>query len=179
MKKIILIVIITIGGALLKAQAQDMQFGIKGGLNFSKFRGDIKVDGTTSAFIGGFADIALSNEQFHIQPELIYSSEGGKNAGVDFIKAFGIFKYYTTDELSLEAGPYMGLFISGDSSVEDAIDDFDFGLSFGAGYELKDIGLLVNARYNFGIANIIDTDAAGNIDVKTGTFQIGIGYKFK
>lgn len=165
-------------GLFFSTNAQDVVFGVKAGLNFSKFGGDFTLDGRTSAFIGGLADISIT-ERVHIQPELIYSSEGSEDAEANFLRAFGIAKYYATEGLSLEAGPHLGIRLSGANFIEDVTKSFDFGLSFGLGYELTNIGLLFNARYNAGIANLEDSDTDFiDFDTTLGTFQLGVGYKF-
>ncbi len=153
---------------------QEAVFGVKAGVNFSKFGKDVDLDGRTGLFIGGFADITLSNEQFHIQPEVLYSTEGSEDTEANFIRILGIGKYYPIEGLSLEAGPQFGIRVSAEDTVEDNTKSFDFGLSFGMGYEVEDIGLVFNARYNAGIANLGKDD----LDTNMGTFQLGVGYKF-
>ncbi|SHJ68746.1 outer membrane beta-barrel protein [Aquimarina spongiae] len=172
MKKVFLVLFLM--GALTTMNAQEVVFGVKAGVNFSKFGKDADADGRTSLFIGGLADFTI-NEQFHIQPELLYSSEGSEDIEANFIRVLGIGKYYPVEGFSLEAGPQFGIRVSADNAIEDTTKSFDFGLSFGAGYELTDIGLLFNLRYNAGIANLSDVDG---FDTNLGTFQLGVGYKF-
>ncbi|WP_282088403.1 outer membrane beta-barrel protein [Aquimarina algiphila] len=173
MKTFFISAIILLSAFSVHAQ-KDVVFGIKAGLNFSKFGKDVDADGRTSLFIGGLADITLDNEQFHIQPEILYSSEGSEDLEANFIRVLGVGKYYPMDELSLEAGPQFGFLISGDEAVEDNAKSFDYGLTFGVGYELSDIGLLFNLRYNVGIANLGEND----VDTNMSSFQLGVGYKF-
>jgi len=155
-------------------QAQETTFGVKAGLNFSKFGQDIDVDGRTSFHIGGIADIPIK-EKLHIQPEVLFSAEGSENLEANFIRLIGVAKYFAADSFPLEGGPQLGLRISADENVEDATKSFDFGLALGVGYELADIPLFFNLRYNLGIANLSDSDF---FDTNLGTFQISVGYKF-
>ncbi|MCF6349043.1 MAG: PorT family protein [Flavobacteriaceae bacterium] len=169
----LLITIVTITLLSVNTNAQKAVFGVKAGLNFSKFGADVDRDGRTSLFIGAVADIAI-NDKIHIQPELMFSGEGSEDLEANFIRAFGIGKYYVADGFSLESGPYIGIRISGDELVENNTKSFDFGLSFGVGYEIEDLGLFFNTRFNLGIANL----GEGNLDTNLGTFQMGVGYKF-
>ena len=113
------------------ANAQDVKYGIKGGLNISNFTGDTEgFDFKSKAGfnVGGFVEIKLS-EKFSIQPELLYSSQGAKleNIGdyVDdvfytgdikfnfsYINVPVMFKYYVAEKFSIEAGPQIGFLVS-------------------------------------------------------------------
>lgn len=98
-------------------------------------------------------------------------------------------KYYVTEGLSLQAGPQigfllsakgkteasaMGLSIEEEEDVKDEFKGLDFGLNFGAGYELEN-GLGFDVRYNLGLSNISDYDDANG---GNGVFQITVGYAF-
>ena len=64
--------------ALSYANAQDVKFGAKAGLNLSNFTGDVENTSTKVGFqVGGFAEIKIS-EKFAVQPELLYSLQGTK-----------------------------------------------------------------------------------------------------
>lgn len=173
MKKLFFIAFLAVIGSI-SVHAQDTVFGVKAGLNFSKFGQDVDVDGRTSFFVGGFADIPLS-DVFHVQPEVQYSAEGSEDLEANFIRLIGAAKYYPTEGLSLQAGPQFGIRVSADSVIEDATKSFDFGLVLGSEYEVQDIGLVISARYNLGIANLADSNG---FDTNLGTFQLGVGYRF-
>ena len=82
-------------------------------------------------------------------------------------------KFYVMDGLNLQAGPELAFKAGGDDTIKDGVKSMDYGLGFGAGYELES-GLMFDARYNLGLANI--SDGAGsykNVDI-----QIGLGYRF-
>jgi opacity protein-like surface antigen len=109
-------------------------------------------------------------------------------------------RYYATPELGIYAGPYVSfktnttakIEVSGAASnpqginagedyLEKAFNDnlksTDFGLFFGADYNVYK-GLFVDARYSFGLTNMIK-DPVNDEKMKMNFFQIGVGYKFK
>jgi opacity protein-like surface antigen len=53
----------------------------------------------------------------------------------------------------------------------------EFGLFLGADYNVYK-GLFVDARYSFGLSNMIK-DPVADEKMRMNFFQIGIGYKFK
>ncbi len=174
MKKVNVLVITVFLLSVMGFAQNDIRFGIKSGVNFSKFGGDATLDGRTSLHVGVLADIPISND-FHIQPELQYSGEGSEDANANYIRALGVAKYYVVEGFSLEGGPQLGFRISEDEGVDIAAKGFDFGLALGGGYELADIGILFGIRYNIGIANLGKPD---NFDTSLGTLQISVGYMF-
>jgi opacity protein-like surface antigen len=172
MKKIILTVAAVFAFGL--ANAQDMKFGVKAGYINSNFTGDADTDAKSSFYLGGLVDFTVS-EKFHVQPELLYSMEGADNdeTNLNFVRIPVMAKYYVADGINLQAGPQFG-FVAGGGDVKDSLKSFDYGLGIGAAYEMEK-GLFFDARYNLGMANLSDTDG---YDVKTTSFQIGLGYRF-
>ncbi len=86
-------------------------------------------------------------------------------------------KYYLIKGLSLEAGPQVGVLLSGDYEgvdVKDSFMDMDLSLNAGIGYKLNN-GLNFTARYNFGLTNI---GVSEDSKVKNGVAQISVGYFF-
>ncbi|MGK6340889.1 porin family protein [Chryseobacterium sp. DT-3] len=109
-------------------------------------------------------------------------------------------RYYATPELGIYAGPYVSFKASttakievsgtasnpqginaGEEYLEKAFNDnlksTDFGLFFGADYNVYK-GLFVDARYSFGLTNMIK-DPVNDEKMKMNFFQLGLGYKFK
>ena len=85
MKNLILAVI-AIFGISATSQAQLLKLGVKAGPNFSNFSGgisDINYKSRTSFHAGLVAEVKVL-ENFSVQPELLYSSQGAK---VEFIVA--------------------------------------------------------------------------------------------
>ena len=183
MKKIILTVAAVF--ALTFANAQDkkkssgdsdeMKFGVKAGYTSSNFTGDISGTQANGGFyIGGLVDFAVSGK-FHVQPELLYSIEGAKDLKLNYLRIPIMAKYYVAEGFSLQAGPEIAIKAGGDNTIKDQAKSLDYGLGFGAGYELSS-GLMFDARYNLGLNNINNTGSGGT--VKNVGFNIGLGYRF-
>ncbi len=173
MKKILLVVAMVAFGLTANAQ----KFGVKGGLNFSNITVNTSglsasPDGRTSFYIGGLVDFTIS-EKFHIQPEVLFSSEGAKDADISFVNIPVMAKYYVAENFSLQAGPQIGFVVDAEGGT-DGLETANFGLGLGAGYELEG-GLFFDARYNFGLSNIAKADG---FEVDTKSFQVGLGYRF-
>jgi opacity protein-like surface antigen len=169
------------------ANAQDgddsMRFGVKAGANFTNFTGDSAEDsdGATSFYIGGLVDFAVA-ENFHVQPELLYSVEGADEASLSYLRIPIMAKYYVMEGLSLQAGPEIAFKVGAeDDFMDESTTSMDFGIGIGAGYELAN-GLMFDLRYNLGLSNIAeDIDFDGETisgDLKNTGFQVGLGYRF-
>jgi hypothetical protein len=207
------------------ASAQDFSFGIKAGANFaaignsdeplfdpadafdlselnfvSSSGGDN--GGLTAIYFGVYAEIPVS-EKFSIQPELLYSKQGGtqdgslvfQEANVNYESTFNLSyltvpimaKFYVAKGLSLEAGPQIGFLLKSEfdievnnalfaSSTTEDVKDFTKSndFAFNIGAGYQlNSGLNFNLRYNIGL-----TDAYEDIDAKNSVFQVGVGYTF-
>ena len=160
-----------------KGSDSDMKFGVKAGYINSNFTGDASGTAIGGFYIGGLVDFSVS-EKFHVQPELLYSMEGQKDAKVNYLRIPIMAKYYVAEGLSLQAGPELAIKAGADSSVKDFVKPIDFALGFGAGYELPN-GLMFDARYNLGLTNIADGAAKdAGFNYKNTSFSLGLGYRF-
>lgn len=196
MKKIFSILILfSICGFVVNAQTPEIKLGAKGGVNISNFT-NTDADNKVGFYIGGLAEIFLS-EQMSIQPEILYSAQGAKQnmeglngkMNLDYLQIPIMVKYYVADGFNVHAGPQIGFvtkaeieFEIGESGkfredVKDVVNSTDFGLGFGAGYELPS-GLFFDARYNLGLNKVNKKSYPDEKDVKNSVFQIGLGYKF-
>ncbi|PSL46661.1 outer membrane protein with beta-barrel domain [Chitinophaga niastensis] len=195
MKKLILSGVLAIG-TMLAVQAQNVTFGVKGGLNLMKLT---NFDGhkTRASFnIGGLVNIEL-DKSWAIQPELLYSGQGTKYSKsilwgaintsgtlkTDYINIPVMVQYTIVPSFYLEAGPQVGILAgakwkAGDNSTDIKSDmrSTDFGLNFGFGYK-TDMGLGFGGRYNFGLTNVFNTDKF-NHDSKNSGAQIDVFYIF-
>ncbi|GAA0872743.1 hypothetical protein GCM10009117_18900 [Gangjinia marincola] len=72
----------------------------------------------------------MTNEQVHIQPEVLYFAEGSEDTEANFIRVLGLAKLCPAERLSIEAGPQFRIRVSAESAVEDSTKSFDYGLSF-------------------------------------------------
>ena len=190
MKKISFLITAFFISTALFAQSP-AKFGIKAGVNISTlniedFDDD---DARIGLHIGGLAHIHLgTTEQWALQPELVYSQEGGKlnfsggsvTTKLDYINIPVMFQYLFNNGFRIEAGPQLGLLVNSkydsDGDEEDADDDFkstNVSLGFGLSY-LSDSGFGVGGRYNLGLSKI----GEGSGDVKARTLQLGLFYMF-
>ena len=178
-------------GLVMTTKGQNVQFGIKGGLNLANLSGDtFGLDSRTSLHFGALVEIPMS-KVFSIQPEIMYSAQGAKSDNdllkLDYLNILGMAKYYAADGVSFEAGPQIGFLLSATSEIDDEgdikdeLNEFDFGINFGVGYKME-TGLNLGLRYNLGLANVYNniTDFFFDDDFKAqnGVFQFYIGYMF-
>jgi|SRR5690606_21281040 len=206
MKKIVLLIVLAVVSTTA-IQAQEVRMGIKGGVNFATLSGDNLGDikSRTGFHIGGLVEVPLS-EQFSIQPEILYSTQGARyqekgtelgveydfktTAHLDYIQVPVMAKFYVIEGLAVEAGPEVAFLTSSKGkyegkiggvtvSEEDDLDDIakvDFGVGLGVSYRLP-VGVFFGARYNLGLTNINDA-ADDNQKIRNNVFQLSAGYSF-
>jgi opacity protein-like surface antigen len=160
-----------------------------GALVEHKFNNKFAVQGEVQyANLGGKAEVSMSGitvtENFNLNRIVIPVSA----------------RYYATPDFAVYAGPFVSIKtgtkvnidVSGatadpqllneaESFLEESFDDglksAEFGLFLGADYNVYK-GLFVDARYSFGLSNMIK-DPVADEKMRMNFFQIGIGYKFK
>ncbi len=121
MKRILFVMVVMAILGTTNVNAQDFKFGAKAGINLANLRGNGETTNSrTSIHFGLVAEYKL-NEQFAIQPELLYSGQGAKERGTlmgtdikvtlkfDYLNLPVMFKYYVTEGFSLQAGPQLGI----------------------------------------------------------------------
>jgi hypothetical protein len=184
MKTILLIAFISIA-VLSKAQSIDTHFGIKAGLNVASL--DVKdgVDFNSKAGfnIGALAHVHLS-PHFAVQPEVVYSEQGGKDGSdkwnINYVNVPVLLQYMAGNGFRVETGPQLGIktsakIKSGDVEVENHdVNTLDLSWAIGASY-IGAAGLGLDARYNLGITNVNDVDVP---EVRNRVFQVGLFYQF-
>jgi opacity protein-like surface antigen len=171
------------------ANAQDVKFGVKGGLNVATLTGDVDDASSKVGFhVGGFAEIKVS-DKFAVQPELLFSTQGAKSDGdgtlnLSYVNIPVMAKFYVADAFSLEAGPQIGFLTAakvkrgGESvDIKDELKSVDFGLNFGAGYNLTE-NLSAGLRYNLGLSDVFKTEGGEDFKSKNSVFSVSLGYKF-
>lgn len=112
------------------ALAQDSDFGIKAGVNYSTLSGNEEagIEYLLGFHAGLIAEFELS-PRFAIQPELVYSLEGTESAvtmeeddfffsseqkiKLGYLNLPLMAKFYVTEGLSLQAGPQISYLLSG------------------------------------------------------------------
>ena len=170
MKKIILSLVAI--AAFGVANAQEVKFGAMAGVDFASSKAKISGFGSSSAsetgfFVGGFADITVS-DKFHVQPELLYVSV--KDA--DQISLPILAKFNVAESFNVLAGPSLGFLMD----TADGIKSFNYGVDLGASYDINE-QFMVEARYDLGLANLFEGGDSDN-SLKLGGVFVGVGYKF-
>ncbi|BAX82206.1 porin family protein [Labilibaculum antarcticum] len=191
MKKLVLLfAIIAIGTSSF---AQDIKYGVKGGLNLANFSGDdLNGDSKADIYFGGFMRMTLS-EWLAFQPELVYSRQGSSDDSEGIESKFKTnflniplllrAKMLGSDKLYAIAGPQVGIHLSseleedGDSmDFDKGMRDMDFSVVLGLEYELN-TQFSIEVRYNFGLSEIFNDDYF-EVDAKNSVFQVGIAASF-
>ena len=192
MKKLALVLLAGISFATA-ANAQ-FKFGVKAGANFSNVNGsDLSGTSTLVGFNGGvFFDLPLA-AHLSLQPEVLYSGQGFKEAqdGItgtfteNYINVPVLLKYRFPMGLFIETGPQVGFLMSARAKASGESEDWksaykstDFDWAVGAGFHIPATRLAVDARYNFGLANVANNNSWGGsaTSFKNGVFQLGLMY---
>lgn len=182
-KSLIVTVLLTI--CFNTTQAQFLQFGFKGGVNFSNYGGGelegVDFNTITSYHLGLVTELKLL-ENFALQPEFLYTSQGSELDGfgeqikneLGYIAIPVLIKFYLTDnKLSLEAGPQVSFLVSerNEFDVEDT-NTFDFGIGAGLSYKITN-NLFLSGRYIAGL-----TEVKKDSEVKNSVIQFSVGFLF-
>lgn len=185
MKKLIIVLFVLIG-ITPSSQAQvTLKPGIRAGVNFSKFT-NYDTDFKTGFYVGGELGIKF-NKLYTLQPELVYSRQGGKGQGqylniIDDMLFYSDKEFnYTIDYLSLSAistfnfgtGFHVLVGPSLDFKLNDNFENnsftngqpigFDLALVGGIGYSLPN-GLSFEARFKQGFVDIYGNNYNMNVD---------------
>lgn len=169
MKKVLFTAIAVFGFAF--ANAQEIKFGAKAGLNLSNFAGDAEGTSTKVGFqVGAFAEIKISYK-FAVQPELLFSAQGAKaeesfsGPGYSFssedtqknsyINIPVMAKFYATEKLYIEAGPQIGFLMSANADFEETetfggqTETFSGSIDNKEAFNSTDFGLNFGFGFNF------------------------------
>ena len=171
--------------------AQDVSFGLKGGLNLATFGRDIEDNEFRNSFhIGAFMQIELF-EDFSIQPEIIYSEQGtiltdtrsDVKVKLNYLNIPLVAKYYLDYGCYLEAGPYVSFALTrkeeslGDlQDASDIYNSVETGITFGLMREYD--RWFISLRINGSINNVLKENKE-NEDrfVNSSVYLLSIGYK--
>lgn len=176
--------------------AQDVAFGLKGGVNLSTFNLE-DADETYDSRTGFHAGLFLRSKfnKVGIQPELLLFTQNSEIRSSVFGTAQDRFTYlsipvmiklYPVGGLNLQLGPQFGFLIdgerkydtvfgSGSNDIKDHYKSSDVSLSLGAGYDFG-FGLGLDFRYNLGMKDV--NNAANGDEVKSRVFLISLGWNF-
>lgn len=166
--------------------AQETSFGLKAGFNSSsvKVKDGTDYDSKSGFHAGGLAHIHI-NKHFAVQPELVFSMQGGERTNsrlsLDYLNIPVALQYMAGEGFRLQTGPQLGFLLSAESKfgdlevdVDDVYSTVDFSWLFGAGYIFSS-GLGIDARFNLGISNISDDT---DFEARNRVFQVGLFYQF-
>lgn len=195
MRKLNLIVIVSLLFLGTSAMAQETAFGLKGGLNLS----EIKIDDPEASYnskTGYHAGIFVRSkfDKVAIQPELLLYTQRGDFSGpgytgnedFTYLTIPLMVKFYPVMGLNLQVGPQFGFLLDGERTantvfgtvkqdIKDQYESSDFAVSAGAGYDFS-FGLSLDARYNIGVKDI--NNATNGDEAKSRVFLISIGWNF-
>ncbi len=165
----------------VNSEAQMLKFGVKAGANFNSLDGDDAkgFDTYTSFHFGALLEVIVF-ENFAIQPELLYSSQGAKvseenvkDINFSYVTVPVLAKFYLiTDKLSLEAGPQFSFLVNENVSDQFESKSFDFAAVGGLGFNFTE-NIFAQARYVAGL-----TDTTKDAEIKNRVIQISVGYRF-
>ncbi|GAB2772444.1 porin family protein [Salinimicrobium soli] len=203
MKKLLVFAIVAFG-MVTGAQAQEVNFGAKAGVNFASFSGDdaddAEFDGKTGFHLGVIAEIAFSS-RFSVQPEVLYSTRGAKNSDFFFEDEFGddmsgeidvkldyieipiMLKYYVAQGFSLQAGPQLSFNTKSEMEFSDGSDSITIGVEDET--ESFEFGGAVGVGYDLPVGVFFQgrytmgfSDVYTDSDIRNNVFQLSVGYKF-
>lgn len=141
------------------SNAQETKFGAKAGVDLAtakvKFAGTTATSSETGFYVGGFANIGLS-EKFAVQPELMYVSIKNFN----FVSVPILADYSISEEFGIYVGPSLNYFLDAEE------DQFKVNIDLGAGYDVSE-DIEINAKYSLGFG-----------DVSINGIFVGANYKF-
>lgn len=176
---------------ILSAQAQSSALGIKLGANLARLKAyNSSVTETTdtkAGFYGGlFATLPVSSSSFFIQPELVYSTEGGRNRSdnsqteISYLN-LPVLVQYRASVVAIETGPQIGFKVAAkmkkvslSSNINEKIQPLSLSWVMGAGLKFSD-GIGNDGRYNLGLSNIA-SNATTEQSLKSNVFQVGVSF---
>jgi hypothetical protein len=178
MKKILLILIAFMFIGNVHAQ---LRFGVKAGVNFSKFNTQeqaLNANGTAWQ-VGLASQFKIPLVGLGIQPELLYSVNQGKGNSIGYFTVPINLRWQPLPipfvKPIILAGPYFGYAVNfkGLGNNEKNIQRFDWGIGLGAGVEIWK--LQIEGRYNWGLQNL----ALNNLSsLKNNVFTLSAIYFF-
>jgi hypothetical protein len=180
--------------------ARALRIGVRGGVNLADLNDKNLPSGSLyngaqskTAFNGGlFLNIPIGSRNFRFQPEISYSSQGGKvqmnsstantyEQDLDYINFPLNFQLMTNNGFFVQTGPQVGFLVGAETvnasggmatngGNKQDFDKLDLSWTGGVGY-LSRVGLGIDLRYNIGIANVVADDARTGAPLKGGTWK--------
>ncbi|MVT10309.1 porin family protein [Chitinophaga tropicalis] len=191
MKKLLLICLVLVSTkGFSQSLLKRLSFGLKAGANYSNFTGaDFETEGLVGFHAGAIVNFKIT-DNFSIQEEFLFSSQGAKVKGDVFNKEnikiyYGtvpfLLKYRTKPGFYIEAGAQAGFRIKddiGDDSVKEFAKKMDLAAVGGLGFQMRN-GLGFGARYVAGLSKVSDFKISDvNPDYKNSVVQASVFYIF-
>lgn len=179
MKKVILIVMFLLS-TQIEVKAQIMKFGLKAGVNYANFESsDLQTDALTSYHAGLVFNFKVV-EQFSIQPEIMYSTQGAsyKNvveevkAELGYISVPVLARIGLGKSVTLDLGPQFSWLASKNVDTTTDVKELDFGAAGGLSLKLTN-SIFLQGRYVLGLSEI-----GKNADIKNSVGQLSLGFMF-
>jgi outer membrane immunogenic protein len=200
------LMVLTLVASVPAASAQEVTWGIKGGVNFATQHTDEEIEqdalkNRVGIVAGVFFSVPVGG-LFSVQPEVLYSQKGSKfeleglaegTIEVDYVEIPILLRVgqWNASATTFHAfvGPSLGFKVrakakgeSGGESetvdISDEIETFDFGLVFGGGVDFG--RFTVDGRYTWGLSNInvLIDDEPDDAKVTNRVFSIMAGVRF-
>ena len=164
------------------------RWGVKGGVNSaSEYSSEGQTKTRFGVHVGFFMESTISHK-VDIQPELVYSMQGGIDKNditdkIDYINLPVMFKIYVNRPrtFSVDVGPQLGYMIRAKYTYDgettdiydsDNINKFDAALCAGVSYKFNP-KFQLSIRINYSLTKI--SDLSDNVN---GVGQISLGYSF-
>jgi len=165
-------------GTVSKTNSNEINFGIKGGLNISNlYTKEVDDENKLLGFnVGLFAEVPITSI-ISLQPEISLTTKGAENSYTNpffeetrkfklmYIEAPLLLRANITKNFNVHFGPYVAYLIDAkitqefsDGSTnnqelnEDNLNRFDVGLAGGLGFQFGGFG--IGARYNYGLTTV-------------------------
>lgn len=159
----------------------DLTLGVKAGLNISDFKNGDQAKSLVGFHAGFYGEFDFRNN-FSLQPELLFSTQGAKfedgNVNLQYFSLPLIARYCIVPSLYIETGPQLSFLLSAKKIGIDIRDYFkttDVSLDFGIGYVVSD-KFSIGLRYNLGIIRLQESLEPGEEAIKNSVLQITLGY---
>lgn len=202
MKKMLMIVMIGLSLPFV-SKAQEFHGGLKGGLNITNlYIDDVTDENARVGFNAGVYGKWTLGDVIGIQPELLYSTKGtkaeydvavfeGENKfNLHYLDIPVLAVFSLNEHFEIHAGPYfsylLGASVSTEGDLGDDVDQLDrdnfsegdFGLAGGVAFGSEEAK--IGVRYNYGLKEIADSDAAREMigDAKNSALQIYVSFGF-
>ena len=151
--------------AVLSANAQQMFIKPMVGGALTTITGDVDNAKMKFGFTAGAEFGYQVNDMFTVTAGALYTMEGAKKDSdsklkTEYLNIPVLANFYVAPGLALKAGAQFGFLTKGkaeiydvDVDIKDFMNSFDFSIPVGISYEFSDF--VIDARYNFGISNIV------------------------